>query len=296
MTDPLPLPETAADAGGYEPMAFEAWFQRTRETPGALPPGSGGFQVSFVAERAWHARDAEVAALATRVAELDDVLRSLACWLSVGGYNSDKVDPEVFEKKIRDGVDMMIRIETERARGPRNGEQGARIAELETEVEDRRTQVQVMIDDLSSAREERDKLQAFKTWVHAYLDTHGVPHHPPGTHGEAGCRIGDRMDWLMEKVAGLEQWKREAIAVMPDFQEIGKLLGVRIGESVHDKIVPGIRGIIAERDRLRTACERIAGLTVVVESHADCGNVANHAIEIASAALLAPPPATGGPP
>lgn len=29
------------------------------------------------------------------------------------------------------------------------------------------------------------------------LDSHGVPDHPPGTHGEHGCRIGDRMDWLI---------------------------------------------------------------------------------------------------
>ena len=41
------------------------------------------------------------------------------------------------------------------------------------------------------------KLQAFKDWVHAYLDKNGVPHHPPGPHGAEGCRIGDRMDWLM---------------------------------------------------------------------------------------------------
>lgn len=41
------------------------------------------------------------------------------------------------------------------------------------------------------------KLHAFKDWVHAYLDRHGVPHHPPGPHGAEGCRIGDRMDWLM---------------------------------------------------------------------------------------------------
>jgi hypothetical protein len=43
------------------------------------------------------------------------------------------------------------------------------------------------------------KLQAFKDWVHKYLDDHGVPHHPPGTHGAEGCRIGDRMDWLMNQ-------------------------------------------------------------------------------------------------
>ncbi len=52
---------------------------------------------------------------------------------------------------------------------------------------------------------ERDKLQRFKDWVHNYLDTHGVPHHPPGTHGAEGCRIGDRMDWLMERVNQLAE-------------------------------------------------------------------------------------------
>lgn len=51
-----------------------------------------------------------------------------------------------------------------------------------------------------AAEKERDKLQRFKDWVHNYLDTHGVPHHPPGTHGAEGCRIGDRMDWLMAEL------------------------------------------------------------------------------------------------
>ena len=53
------------------------------------------------------------------------------------------------------------------------------------------------------------KLQAFKDWAHAYLDRHGVPHHPAGPHGAEGCRIGDRMDWLMaqrdELAKALEQ-------------------------------------------------------------------------------------------
>lgn len=51
--------------------------------------------------------------------------------------------------------------------------------------------------EIARLTKERDKLQSFKDWVHSYLDTHGVPHHPPVTHGAAGCRIGDRMDWLM---------------------------------------------------------------------------------------------------
>lgn len=55
-------------------------------------------------------------------------------------------------------------------------------------------------------RERADKLQAFKDWTHGFLDAHGVPHHPPGTHGAAGCRIGDRMDWLMERHRQLQQY------------------------------------------------------------------------------------------
>lgn len=57
---------------------------------------------------------------------------------------------------------------------------------------------------LAEARAERDKLRAFKAWVHGYLDAQGVPHHPPGTHGAAGCRIGDRMDWLMDRLRSAE--------------------------------------------------------------------------------------------
>jgi hypothetical protein len=55
-------------------------------------------------------------------------------------------------------------------------------------------------DHIDALTAERDKLQAFKAWVHQYLDAHGVPHHPPGTHGAEGCRIGDRMDWLMDRL------------------------------------------------------------------------------------------------
>jgi hypothetical protein len=58
---------------------------------------------------------------------------------------------------------------------------------------------------LARVTAERDKLQRFKDWVHKYLDDHGVPHHPPGTHGAEGCRIGDRMDWLMNLVDELRR-------------------------------------------------------------------------------------------
>jgi hypothetical protein len=57
------------------------------------------------------------------------------------------------------------------------------------------------LDALDAADAERDKLQRFKDWCHSYLDSKGVPHHPPGTHGAEGCRIGDRMDWVWVQLA-----------------------------------------------------------------------------------------------
>lgn len=39
----------------------------------------------------------------------EDVLRALACSLGAGGYNAPTVDPEVFEKKIRWGIDQLAR-------------------------------------------------------------------------------------------------------------------------------------------------------------------------------------------
>jgi hypothetical protein len=55
-------------------------------------------------------------------------------------------------------------------------------------------------DERNALLARAEKAEAFKSWTHQYLDAHGVPHHPPGTHGAAGCRIGDRMDWLMAKL------------------------------------------------------------------------------------------------
>lgn len=62
-----------------------------------------------------------------------------------------------------------------------------------------------LLGQIDRLREERDKLQAFKDWTHSYLDAQGVPHHPPGSHGAEGCRIGDRMDWLMGSLRDLRE-------------------------------------------------------------------------------------------
>ncbi len=57
-----------------------------------------------------------------------------------------------------------------------------------------------LLRTLEVTRTELAERQRFKDFVHAYLDRHGVPHHPPGKHGPEGCRIGDRLDWVLGRV------------------------------------------------------------------------------------------------
>jgi hypothetical protein len=56
-------------------------------------------------------------------------------------------------------------------------------------------------------------------------------------------KVQSAEDVLRAQIKELEAWKESAIAHMPDFQEIGKLLNIPLGESVHDKIIPGIKKI-----------------------------------------------------
>jgi hypothetical protein len=63
---------------------------------------------------------------------------------------------------------------------------------------------------------------------------------------------------LQQQIDELRKWKAEAIAVMPDYQAIGKALGVPLGQSIHDKILPAIQEKDEELAALR---ERVAGLS-----------------------------------
>lgn len=65
---------------------------------------------------------------------------------------------------------------------------------------------------------ELESLLAFKKWTHAYLDSKGVPHHPPGSHGAEGCRIGDRMDWIW---AEKERVREEVLTIAHDIFTLG---------------------------------------------------------------------------
>jgi hypothetical protein len=66
---------------------------------------------------------------------------------------------------------------------------------------------------------QRAKLQAFKDWVHDYLDAQGVPtNFPDGPHTKEGCRVGDRLDWLVEqlRVAQKQVAELEMVAEVPE--------------------------------------------------------------------------------
>ena len=70
----------------------------------------------------------------------------------------------------------------------------------------------------------------------------------------------------------LKAWKESAISVTPDMQAIGKALNVKLGESIHDKILPGINNLLKERDRYKEVLrmDEAYSLTYVLEklSHA----------------------------
>jgi len=46
------------------------------------------------------------------------------------------------------------------------------------------------------------------------------------------------MSDLQKRIDELEAWKESALKVMPDFQAIGKLMGLPLGADVSPKIVP----------------------------------------------------------
>lgn len=46
-------------------------------------------------------------------------------------------------------------------------------------------------------QEKVKKLQAFKDYVHQRLDEAGIEKEPNGEHSKSGCRIGDRLDLVL---------------------------------------------------------------------------------------------------
>jgi len=50
---------------------------------------------------------------------------------------------------------------------------------------------------IEQLQERIEKLERFKAYVHQRLDDAGVETHPMGPHSAEGCRIGDRLDIVL---------------------------------------------------------------------------------------------------
>ena len=55
-----------------------------------------------------------------------------------------------------------------------------------------------MTETARALEREAAALAQFKEFVHAYLTRRGVPVDPPGEHRDAGCRIGQRLQYLCD--------------------------------------------------------------------------------------------------
>jgi hypothetical protein len=78
--------------------------------------------------------------------------------------------------------------------------------------------------DLLALAREAEALRRFKDFVHDYLDLHSVPYHPSGPHGAEGCRIGDRLDWLLHQISAL---RAENEALRAGLEEVARLADER---------------------------------------------------------------------
>lgn len=98
---------------------------------------------------------------------------------------------------------------------PSNGEWAKMVGELLAEHDLLQGERSVLAAKVNSLAARVDDLQRFKDWVHNCLTEHGVPEHPGGPHTAAGCRIGDRLDWVFARLenqeADTEALRREVV-------------------------------------------------------------------------------------
>lgn len=55
---------------------------------------------------------------------------------------------------------------------------------------------------------------------------------------------------LRDECARLREWKESAMKAMPDYQELGQLLEMPLGASVNEKLIPAIKLLKADKERL----------------------------------------------
>lgn len=114
-------------------------------------------------------------------------------------------------------------------------------------------------NELSALRERAERAEAELRWVSDIVCGTGLFAWPNRHPVECSERLAETASKLKVERDELAEWKRQALAVEFDRQKVAALLGVRLGESIHDKIVPGIERLIAERDDARAEYAKLKG-------------------------------------
>lgn len=117
-------------------------------------------------------------------------------------------------------------------------------------------------------------------------------------HDDADCTCG--VDWKIrwqteremykawrKRAEEAEAWKESMLSVMPPMQEIGNELGVLLGDSIHDKILSGIKTLKAQLAIFKPCVELYANARNWGTSKTGCDQwvLTTHGCESAQAAL-----------
>jgi outer membrane murein-binding lipoprotein Lpp len=123
--------------------------------------------------------------------------------------------------------------------------------------------------ELAQAQAERDALAKFKAYVHERLDGAGVPANPePPKHALEGCRIGDRLDWILRqydetaaKVGDLEGDRDALRAELKAQQECSDRQRRKADDAAGHvvSLLADRTALRAEANRLREALEYLVG-------------------------------------
>lgn len=65
-----------------------------------------------------------------------------------------------------------------------------------------------------------DDAQKFKAYVHKRLDDAGIDTHPDGPHSKEGCRVGDRLDIALSKLARVREQDAKLAAVRAECEKM----------------------------------------------------------------------------
>ena len=106
--------------------------------------------------------------------------------------------------------------------------------------EDVRRKIKAEAERRGKKNEYKEDHQYWRGWVNGHI-----------AGGEFGYNLAQ------QEIEQLSQWKKEAMEVFPDMQAIAKVLKIKLGESIHDKILPAIKLQQKEIERLKEVCEQI---------------------------------------